>query len=134
MNDRRAVVERVIFIAAPPEVVFGFLSDPALMAQWIGLFYSLEPRGPSRDAEEEDPFLDRKLSCYGLPCRLGEQLVPILSGGRIQWTEGIRLRVRPETRISAASARSRSCSASRTFYPVFRRAWSAALRRSCLRR
>jgi uncharacterized protein YndB with AHSA1/START domain len=44
MNDEGGVVEREIFIAAMPEVVFDFLIDPALMAQWIGLFHKLEAR------------------------------------------------------------------------------------------
>lgn len=37
-------IEREIFIAAAPETVFCFLVDPGLMAQWIGLSHTLEPR------------------------------------------------------------------------------------------
>ncbi len=44
MNDEGGIVEREIFIAAMPEVVFDFLIDPALMAQWIGLLHTLEAR------------------------------------------------------------------------------------------
>ena len=39
-----SVVERHIFIDASPETVFGFLVEPTLMAQWIGIFHCLEPR------------------------------------------------------------------------------------------
>jgi uncharacterized protein YndB with AHSA1/START domain len=44
MSDQEAAIEREIFIAASPEIVFGFLVDPALMAFWIGTFHKLEPR------------------------------------------------------------------------------------------
>jgi uncharacterized protein YndB with AHSA1/START domain len=44
MNDGETIVEREIFIAAAPATVFPFLIDPTLMAQWIGLSHSLEPR------------------------------------------------------------------------------------------
>src|SRR5262249_37611471 len=37
-------VEREIFLAAAPAIVFGFLIDPTLMAEWIGLFHTLDPR------------------------------------------------------------------------------------------
>lgn len=43
MNTEAGVIEREIFIAARPETVFGFLVDPALMAQWFGLLRTLEP-------------------------------------------------------------------------------------------
>jgi uncharacterized protein YndB with AHSA1/START domain len=44
MTSPADVVEREIFIAAPPPVVFRFLVEPALMAQWIGLDHQLDPR------------------------------------------------------------------------------------------
>lgn len=44
MNGEGSVIEREIFIDAPPETVFGFLIDPELMAQWIGRFHRLDPR------------------------------------------------------------------------------------------
>jgi uncharacterized protein YndB with AHSA1/START domain len=44
MSDDRGTIEREILIAAAPATVFGFLVDPALMAQWIGLFHNLDPR------------------------------------------------------------------------------------------
>jgi uncharacterized protein YndB with AHSA1/START domain len=38
------LIEREVFIAAKPETVFGFLTDPVLMARWIGLSHTLEAR------------------------------------------------------------------------------------------
>lgn len=38
------MVEREIFIEAPPETVFRFLIEPKLMAQWIGVCHRLDPR------------------------------------------------------------------------------------------
>ena len=35
------VIERDIFVAASPETVFAFLTDPALMAEWIGASHQL---------------------------------------------------------------------------------------------
>jgi len=36
------VIKREIFITASPETVFGFLVDPALMAEWFGFSHRLE--------------------------------------------------------------------------------------------
>jgi len=36
------VIEREIFVAASPETVFCFLTDPALMADWIGVSRELD--------------------------------------------------------------------------------------------
>jgi uncharacterized protein YndB with AHSA1/START domain len=44
MTADPGVLTREVFIAAPPEIVFGFLIDPRLMAKWIGLSHELEPR------------------------------------------------------------------------------------------
>lgn len=44
MNADGSVFERQLFVDAPPETVFGFLVDPDLMAHWIGVFHSLDPR------------------------------------------------------------------------------------------
>jgi len=44
MNEPRVTIERTVFIDALPETVFGFLVDPALMAQWIGSIHSLDPK------------------------------------------------------------------------------------------
>ena len=44
MTGEEDVIEREIFIAAAPRIVFGFLVDPMLMAKWIGLFHKLDPR------------------------------------------------------------------------------------------
>jgi uncharacterized protein YndB with AHSA1/START domain len=44
LSGEKVVVQREIFIAASPKTVFGFLIDPALMARWIGVSHSLEPR------------------------------------------------------------------------------------------
>ena len=44
MSGEGGVIERQIFIAASPETVFSFLVDPGLMARWIGVLHSLEPR------------------------------------------------------------------------------------------
>ena len=43
MSDEEGVIEREIFISAPPEIVFDFLIAPALMAHWIGAFHKLDP-------------------------------------------------------------------------------------------
>ena len=44
MSEQRVTIERTVFIDASPETVFGFLVDPALMAEWIGSSATLEPR------------------------------------------------------------------------------------------
>jgi uncharacterized protein YndB with AHSA1/START domain len=44
MSVERVFIEREIFIAASPETIFPFLVDPLLMAHWIGLKHTLEPR------------------------------------------------------------------------------------------
>jgi uncharacterized protein YndB with AHSA1/START domain len=43
MTADPGVLTREVFIAAPPEIVFGFLTDPRLMAKWIGVSHDLEP-------------------------------------------------------------------------------------------
>jgi uncharacterized protein YndB with AHSA1/START domain len=43
MIGESGAIERQIFIDASPETVFGFLVDPRLMSQWIGIFHALEP-------------------------------------------------------------------------------------------
>ena len=50
MSGERGVIEREIFIAAAPETVFGFLTDPVLMAEWFGISHTLEahPNGVFR--------------------------------------------------------------------------------------
>jgi len=42
MSAEAAPVERSIFIEAEPETVFGFLVDPALMAEWFGISHVLD--------------------------------------------------------------------------------------------
>jgi uncharacterized protein YndB with AHSA1/START domain len=37
-------IEREIFIAAPPEAVFGFLTDAQWMAHWLGSLQQLDPQ------------------------------------------------------------------------------------------
>jgi uncharacterized protein YndB with AHSA1/START domain len=44
MTQERVTIEREVFIEAPPDVVFGFLADGALMAQWIGSFHTIDPK------------------------------------------------------------------------------------------
>jgi uncharacterized protein YndB with AHSA1/START domain len=44
MSAGESVVEREIFIAASPETVFEFFSDPALMGLWIGRWHVLDAR------------------------------------------------------------------------------------------
>ena len=48
MPDTTGTIERVIFIALPPEEVFRYLVDPMLMARWIGLSHDLDPRPGGR--------------------------------------------------------------------------------------
>lgn len=43
MTDERTI-ERTLRIEAPPEVVFGFLTDPQLIPQWMGLGAEVDPR------------------------------------------------------------------------------------------
>ncbi|HEV3087089.1 MAG TPA: SRPBCC domain-containing protein [Candidatus Elarobacter sp.] len=38
------MIEKEIYIDAPPEVVYGFLTEPAKMMQWIGTEVELDPR------------------------------------------------------------------------------------------
>ena len=42
--DASGVVEREIRIDARPETVFGFFTDPALMARWMGMQAEADPR------------------------------------------------------------------------------------------
>jgi len=44
VSESHEVFEREVFIAASPEIVFVFLVDPALMAEWFGLSHILEPK------------------------------------------------------------------------------------------
>jgi uncharacterized protein YndB with AHSA1/START domain len=44
MNREGGVLERQVFIAAPPETVFKFLTDAQLMALWLGSFQQLDPQ------------------------------------------------------------------------------------------
>jgi uncharacterized protein YndB with AHSA1/START domain len=44
MNSEGGVIEREVFIAAPLETVFKFLTDAQLMAQWLGSFQQLDPQ------------------------------------------------------------------------------------------
>ena len=44
MSSEEGVIEREVFIAAPPETVFEFLIDAQLMARWIGSFQQIDPR------------------------------------------------------------------------------------------
>jgi uncharacterized protein YndB with AHSA1/START domain len=44
MSERRVTIERTVFVDASPETIFGYLVDPALMAQWIGAFHTLDAR------------------------------------------------------------------------------------------
>jgi uncharacterized protein YndB with AHSA1/START domain len=48
MPDNNGTIDREIFIALPPEEVFRYLVDPALMARWIGLSHELEPQPGGR--------------------------------------------------------------------------------------
>jgi uncharacterized protein YndB with AHSA1/START domain len=40
----KSLIEREIFIAAPPEAVFPFFTEPTLMVRWIGGRHTLDPR------------------------------------------------------------------------------------------
>jgi len=44
LSTEHVVIEREIFVAASPETVFCFLTDPALMADWIGVSRELDAR------------------------------------------------------------------------------------------
>lgn len=44
MSREEGAIERDIFIAAPPETVFNFLTDAQLMAQWLGSLQNLDPQ------------------------------------------------------------------------------------------
>jgi uncharacterized protein YndB with AHSA1/START domain len=43
-SETDAVVEYEIRVAAPPETVFGYFTDPAKMVQWMGTEATLDPR------------------------------------------------------------------------------------------
>ena len=44
MSRDEGVIERELFIKAPPETVFKFLSDARLMAHWLGSFQEIDPQ------------------------------------------------------------------------------------------
>jgi len=44
MNREQRVIEREVFIAAPPEAVFKFLIDAQLMTHGLGSFQQLDPQ------------------------------------------------------------------------------------------
>jgi uncharacterized protein YndB with AHSA1/START domain len=44
MSRDERVIEREVFIKAPPETVFKFLSDARLMAHWLGSFQEIDPQ------------------------------------------------------------------------------------------
>src|SRR5215467_9652379 len=44
MSEPPIKAQRTVIIEADPETVFEFLIDPALMAEWFGICYALEPR------------------------------------------------------------------------------------------
>jgi uncharacterized protein YndB with AHSA1/START domain len=44
MADQHGIIEREIFIAATPESVFKFLTEPGLLAQWLGLSQNFDAR------------------------------------------------------------------------------------------
>src|SRR6516165_8454660 len=48
MPDNTGAIERMIFIALPPEEVFRYLVEPMLMARWIGLSHDLDARPGGR--------------------------------------------------------------------------------------
>jgi uncharacterized protein YndB with AHSA1/START domain len=44
MSSEGGVIEREVFIDAPPKMVFEFLVDARLMARWIGSFQQIDPQ------------------------------------------------------------------------------------------
>lgn len=44
MSSEGGVIELEVFIGAPPRMVFEFLVDAQLMAQWIGSFQQIDPQ------------------------------------------------------------------------------------------
>ena len=44
MPDQSDVVEREVRIAARPETIFPFFTDPAKMVRWKGVHATLDPR------------------------------------------------------------------------------------------
>jgi uncharacterized protein YndB with AHSA1/START domain len=44
VSSRLGRIEREIVIGAPPETVFAFFVDAALMARWFGVSHTLDPR------------------------------------------------------------------------------------------
>jgi len=44
LSTEHVVIEREIFVAASPETVFSFLTDPALMEDWLGVSQELDAR------------------------------------------------------------------------------------------
>jgi uncharacterized protein YndB with AHSA1/START domain len=48
MSENTGIIEREIFIGAPPEAVFRYLVEPNLMMRWIGLSHEIEPQPGGR--------------------------------------------------------------------------------------
>jgi uncharacterized protein YndB with AHSA1/START domain len=44
MNHGGEAIEREVYIAAPPETVFKFLTDAQLMTRWLGSLQQLDPQ------------------------------------------------------------------------------------------
>jgi uncharacterized protein YndB with AHSA1/START domain len=44
MSSEGGVIEREVFVDAPPKLVFEFLVDAQLMARWIGSFQQIDPQ------------------------------------------------------------------------------------------
>lgn len=43
-RDETEVVEHEVFVEAPPDVVFGYFTDPSRLTRWMGTEATLDPR------------------------------------------------------------------------------------------
>src|SRR6516164_5327661 len=65
MSREGGVIEREVFIAAPPETVFKFLTDAQFMAHWLGSFQQLDPRPGGVLSSRSEPRQHRARRIHG---------------------------------------------------------------------
>jgi hypothetical protein len=89
-------IEREIFVAAAPDIVFGFLIDATLMAKWIGLFHTLDSRPGDSDPRcartvlgladtfNNESVIDRPVFAVLGDALVGLAVIPILCGFHVR--------------------------------------------------
>ena len=120
---RETSVEHEVTIAAAPEIVFGYFTDPARMVEWMGAAATLDPRpgGVFRIVFRPSPAVVEFLGPEG-PLKADEENVVL----------GEFVEVVPYTRIAFTWGTSASTSPCRRSRPAWRsRSRRVAMRRSC---